>query len=353
MYDIIIVGAGPAGAVFAASVDKSFSVLVIDRKKEQGGFMKPCGGLLAPDAQKALAQLGLNLPKDVLAHPQIFSVRTVDMDNGLVRNYQRMYVNLDRHRFDMWLMSEIPENVAVKTGVVTDIIGSDNGYRVTWTENGAEKSAECRCLIGADGAKSAVRRFIKPDYKCRSYMSVQQWFKEENPNPFYSCIFDSSITDCYSWTVSKDGCFIFGGAYPKKNARQLFEKQKESLSRIGMKFGEPIKTEACQVLRPSDKADFCCGKDKVFLIGEAAGFISPSSLEGISSAIISATKLSEIFNSKSENPLRAYKRATLPLRIKLLMKVLKCPFMYTPPIRKAVMKSGLMTIKVKNSDNKP
>lgn len=351
MYDIIIVGLGPSGSVLAAALDKSFSVLCIDRKKKSGGFMKPCGGLLAPDAQKALAQLGLNLPKDVLVDPQIFSVRTVDMDNRLIRSYQRMYINLDRHKFDLWLMSEIPDNISRAEGVVSSISETDGGYLVKWTENGEEKTAECKYLIGADGAKSAVRHFIAPDFKCRSYMSVQQWFKEENPNPFYSCIFDSSITDCYSWTVSKDGYFIFGGAYPRKASRELFERQKKSLSDLGMRFGEPVKTEACLVLRPAGMNSFCCGRNGVFLVGEAAGFISPSSLEGISSAVVSATALAQVLNSGTKNPQKAYKSAVRCLRLKLWSKVLKCPFMYSPALRKFVMKSGVMTIPVKGDND--
>lgn len=347
MYDIIIAGLGPSGSVLAAALDKRFSVLCIDRKKGEGGFRKPCGGLLAPDAQKALAQLGLNLPKNVLVDPQIFSVRTIDMDNNLIRSYQRMYINLDRHKFDLWLMSEIPDYISRAEGIITDISKSEKGYIVVYTENGEKKTAECRYLIGADGAKSAVRKFIKPDFKCRSYMSVQQWFREENPTPFYSCIFDSSITDCYSWTVSKDGYFIFGGAYPRKNSRELFEKQKESLSKLGMRFGEPIKTEACLVLRPTGFNSFFSGRDGVFLVGEAAGFISPSSLEGISSAVISGTTLARILNSEVKNPQRAYARAVGSLRLKLWSKVLKCPFMYAPRIRRLVMKSGIMAIPVK------
>lgn len=350
MYDIIIAGLGPAGAVLAAALDKRFSVLCIDKKKKEGGFMKPCGGLLAPDAQKALTKLGLNLPKNVLVDPQIFSVRTIDMDNRLIRSYQRMYINLDRHKFDLWLMSEIPQSITIEQGSVTSVSKTDSGYKVAYISDGEEKTAQCRYLIGADGAKSNIRHFIAPNFKCRSYMAVQQWFKEENPNPFYSCVFDSKITDCYSWTVSKDGYFIFGGAYPRKNSRALFEKQKRSLSELGMKFGKPVKTEACLVLRPTGMNSFCCGRDNVFLVGEAAGFISPSSLEGISSAVISGITLAKVLNSGVKNPLSVYTRSVRSLRTKLWAKVFKCPFMYTPAIRRMVMKSRIMSIEVKGEN---
>ena len=45
-YDLIIVGAGPAGSTLARLVGTERSVLLLD-----GQFRnKPCGGLLAPDA---------------------------------------------------------------------------------------------------------------------------------------------------------------------------------------------------------------------------------------------------------------------------------------------------------------
>ncbi|MCH5325297.1 MAG: FAD-binding protein [Eubacterium sp.] len=347
MYDIIIIGLGPAGAVFAKCLDRRFSVLAIDKKSESGGFEKPCGGLLAPDAQKALASLGLNLPKDVLVDPQIFSVRTIDLDSGIIKSYQRMYINLDRRKFDLWLMSQLPENISRATGTVTGISKTDSGYRVTYTENGETKTAAAKYIIGADGAKSAVRHFLAPKFKTRTYLSVQQWFNDVNPTPFYSCIFDSKNTDCYSWSVSKDGSFIFGGAYPINGARQAFERQKQTLANLGFRFGKPTKTEACLVLRPRLTGSFCCGKDNVFLIGEAAGFISPSSLEGISSAVISACKLAAVFNSRTPNMQSAYRSAVRGLRFKLAAKNFKNPFMYNKHLRKLVMSSGVKTIKVK------
>lgn len=83
-YDIAVIGLGPAGSAFCMSVDTSkYRVIALDKKDT--GFSKPCGGLLAPDAQKALARLGKVLPKEVLVDPQVFSVRTIDFDSSLQR----------------------------------------------------------------------------------------------------------------------------------------------------------------------------------------------------------------------------------------------------------------------------
>ncbi|WP_424245275.1 flavin-dependent dehydrogenase [Elusimicrobium posterum] len=345
-YDVVIIGLGPAGSTLARLLDAKFSVAAIDKKTEHNSkFQKPCGGLLAPDAQKALAKFDLTLPKEVLVDPQIFAVRTLDSASGLTRRYQRFYLNLDRHKFDIWLRSLIPQHVSIfEDSVCNEIKKEDSVFKIKFTKGGQSHEISASYVVGADGADSMVRRVFFPNHKIRKYTSIQQWFKEEHSNPFYSCLFDPQNTDCYSWSISKDGYFIFGGAYPTDNSRQRFENQKEKLIKKGFKFSEPVKTEACQVLRPSAYKEFCTGKDGVFLLGEAAGFISPSSLEGISSAIKSALTLASIFNRGAKNKNAAYNKETFLIKLKIWLKLLKCPFMYNPFLRKLVMLSGLSTV---------
>ena len=114
-YDMIIVGGGPAGATLARLAPRSWRILLLAGT----GRDKPCGGLLAPDAQKALARFELTLPKAVLVDPQIFSVRTIDLSTGRQRYYQRMYINVDRQRFDRWLLDMAGDNVTVVRGRCT------------------------------------------------------------------------------------------------------------------------------------------------------------------------------------------------------------------------------------------
>ena len=102
---------------------------------------------------------------------------------------------------------------------------------------------------------------------------------------------------------------------------------------------------------PASLRDFCCGESGVFLIGEAAGFISPSSLEGISSAIYSARDLATVLNSGRGSLNRRYFAKTRHIRVKLFLKILKCPFMYQPFLRKLVMKSGICAIKINSLEN--
>ncbi|MCL2077335.1 MAG: FAD-binding protein [Oscillospiraceae bacterium] len=353
IYDVVIIGLGPAGSTLARFLPKEFKVIALDKKSDNQdnvSFRKPCGGLLAPDAQKALSRFGLTLPKSILVNPQIFSVRTIDVKSGLLRHYQRFYMNMDRHKFDLWLKSLIPENVEIAAPcIVKRVEKTKSGWNVSYSQNGENKMVSARFIIGADGANSIVRKSIFSNKKTRAYLSIQQWYKNKNPAPFYASIFDPCTTDCYAWGLSKNEHFIFGGAFEPKDARKSFEKLKQRLAPFGFDFSNPIKTEACLVLRAASPFQFCMARDNAFLIGEAAGLISPSSLEGISYAIESGYILGKIFGKALGNAKayqKAYKKETAGLRFKLTLKLLKCPLMYNRFLRKIVMKSGVGAIDI-------
>lgn len=348
-YDIAIIGLGPAGSTLARLLNPSFKIIALDKKYQTGdkGFHKPCGGLLANDAQKSFIRQKLNIPTDILTNPQIFSVKTIDLQTKLVRNYQRSYISFDRHKFDLWLKSLIPSTVTVLHNTLCkEVRRIIDGYQITFVdENQIEQNVTARYVIGADGANSVVRRMRYPNHSIRQYVAIQQWFTEKHSNPFYSCIFDNQLTNCYAWSMSKDGYFILGGAFPKKNANKHFEQLKQKLTQQGFIFGEPMKAEKCLVIYPNRFRDFYTGNENIFLIGEAAGFISASSLEGISYALDSAEILSKILNSGQPKLNKRYYQKTIPLRLKLYSKIIKAKILTTPIWRKLIMKSKIQHIK--------
>ncbi|OQB25167.1 MAG: putative oxidoreductase [Firmicutes bacterium ADurb.Bin182] len=347
MYDIVIVGSGPAGSNLARLIGDRYKVLLMDKRDpEKPGGSKCCGGLLAPDAQKMIARLGLGIPKDVLVDPQLFAVRTIDITNGLERIYQRFYFNMDRGKFDNWLISLIPPSVDRKYGALFRSFAEvPGGYEVKYIRNGREETAKTRIIVGADGADSIVRKCIRKDTNTpEKYVSIQERFECVSPIPYFTAIFDEEISDFYSWIIPKETYLLFGTALrPGKNAKDKHELLKTKLSGT-FHFGNRIKTEGAYINRPKKTSQFCAGKDKIALTGEAAGAISPSSAEGISYALRSSLYLAQSLEQGIDGFLDRYNRKAEDIKLNIFLKNLKSPAMYNPLLRQLIMKSGLGSI---------
>ena len=348
-YDIAIIGAGPAGSTLArelAAKRADMKIILIDGQSSKAP--KPCGGLLSPDAQKVLARFGLTLPNSILADPQIFAVETIDLKEKLVRYYQRHYLNMDRYAFDKWLISLVPQSVDLCQEKCISAT-QRNATFILRLRSGREISA--KAIVGADGASSIVRKnFFRPCSK--KYVAIQQHFQSMSDLlPCYSCIFDSQTSDSCAWSIRKGTDIIFGGAFDIKSGRKHFDKQKKHLEEmLKIELGEPTKTEACLVCSPRSPHDLICGRAGIYLIGEAAGFISSSSFEGISSAMLSGKLLADAIadSSNEDQAIKSYRKKCRKLQLKLYSKILKRAVLCSPFLRKSIMKSGIMSVKKYN-----
>ena len=320
-------------------------IVLIDGQSSDSA--KPCGGLLAPDAQKLLARFDLVLPKSVLEDPQIFAVETIDIDQNLVRYYQRHYLNMDRYAFDRWLLSLVSPCVNIRKGRCREIKKEGDLYSILIKHGDTEEKVNAKAFVGADGGGSVVRRTFFKTMQVQ-YVAIQQWFENRGQRlPYYSCIFDAETSDSCSWTIHKGNYVIFGGAFKKEGCRRAFDTQKSRLEAfLKNSFGEAVKTEACLVSSPRKMKDFCTGEGSVFLLGEAAGFISASSFEGLSSAMYSGKILADAFTEGEtyEDTQRIYRKNTRSLRLKLRMKSVKRTLLCNPFTRGVIMKSGLQSI---------
>ena len=160
MYDVIVVGAGPAGATCARiCAREGLKTLLLD--KETFPRQKPCAGAVSA---QALSLLDFPLPDDVI-EKECFGVQIRYHDRSIVvRKKERIAVLVSRDRFDRVLADK-----AVESGVqflmgekVVDDIETGDAVSVS-TDKGRY---EARFLIGADGIHSRVARSVRPPFPC-------------------------------------------------------------------------------------------------------------------------------------------------------------------------------------------
>lgn len=376
-FDVIIVGAGPAGSILAAGLSPKVRVLLVDKRHVLetdciDDEAKCCGGMLDHAAQEELAHLGIGLDRRTLMAPNVFSVRAVDFESRMERYYPRNYLNMDRGWFDYQLLQRAKHhrNVTVWQGirvigyqeeddrVVVDFkaCGSDGA-------GGAQGQVSCAYLVGADGAASVIRRqLLKKEpqkHLPRTYVSIQETHEVAKPLPYYMAIFDKRVTDYYSWVIPKGNKILIGAAIPAEKsprygtASQRFDYLKEDLTIKGFDLSCPLKRQGCTLLRPRALGSVSSGKGRIFLAGEAAGLISPSSSEGISFAMRSGEKLAKAMGrlavsdkKRAQDLIRfRYQKTLRPLKLSIFLKTFKSFVMYTPLVRAMVFLTGALSIK--------
>jgi flavin-dependent dehydrogenase len=357
MYDVAIIGAGPAGTTLARLISDRYRVLLVDRKRSidanSDDFSgKCCGGLLAPDAQGMLSKMGLGLPKSILVDPQLFVVRAIDVPKRTERYYQRYYINMNRRRFDSWLLSMVPPNVDIRLGCrFKSCESEDNSVRIKLVQNGRIHIEQAKILVGADGASSRVRKITISERPFpKAYFAIQEWVEADGQLPYFSTIFDPEITDYYCWTIPKEDFLVIGAAlHPRHDVPGRFGLLKEKLRDNGVGFGKVIRREAAFILRPTKLKQLSTGTDSIALLGEAGGWISPSSAEGLSYAFHTALILAEVLKKSPDEFQQRFRWRTAPLRRNLFIKNMKSHFIYGSLLRNIVMKSGLQSMRIYKS----
>ena len=301
-YDIIIIGAGPAGCMFAREAPSDLKMLLIDQSKLPRD--KPCGGMLVEETHEIIDKL--NLPKSVFSKPETLDLIHWDWDNNLQIKQKRDFYNINRQKFDYWLLRLIEKRVEISSQTrLSEFKEKNDGINLVLQKNGETRIIKTKCLVGADGALSAVRKGLNGKY-IRRYTAFQEWINlEDNIDDAYF-IYDSSITNFYSWLIPKEEYLIVGSAL-EDDIIANFTRYKQKLKEHKEVKVKTIKKEAHLILRPESTDDVLLGRNKILLIGEAAGLISSSTGEGISFGLRSAIQAAKAFKEDRKNPLEFYK----------------------------------------------
>jgi geranylgeranyl reductase family protein len=327
-YDTVVAGAGPAGVMAALHAAKRGDVLLVDASQLPRD--KSCGGMLNEYSQEFLSAFG-QLPEASILEPRYVNFRYHDWDRKILKPTELSFLNVDRRGFDDWLISLLPDNVTIAGA--TNLTGFEqdaNEVRVQ-LKNAAEHTVTCGNLVGADGPRSSVRRKLGVG-SVGTYVTLQDFCKVEGEiEPYFDCIYMRDIGDefGYAYVVPKGDVAIVGSVFYPKTKRP-YEKHEQVLERLraALPLGASVKREAWVALSVRQHGDVVPGSGRVLLAGEAGGFMSPSSGEGISYALNTGRLAGQaIADGTSINALARYRSSSDDISRNIARKLRWLPFM--------------------------
>ncbi|MCK4592349.1 FAD-dependent monooxygenase [Candidatus Parcubacteria bacterium] len=334
-YDIIIVGAGPAGCCVAKFLSNEYNILMIDRSRLPRD--RSCGGLMVEEAQDFIKDW--KLPKSVFSYPKYLDLKMIDWNNDLEIDIKKKLWNVSRKDFDYWLLKKSQNDV--QFSFETKFLQFEKkrkNIEILLEINNKRKVIKTKYLIGANGPFSNIRNSLvkKP---MRHYVAAQYWLKHKNIYNSAYFIYDNEITDFYSWIIQKKDNLILGSALEKDS--NIKNKMRILRNKFKKKFnitGNVFKKEFAILSRPENKKDIFLGNDKIFLVGESAGFISPSTGEGISFAMRSGYNCAKALNENFEKPFSLYKEFSENLINEIKRKIDKSNALSDPEKRVEMFK---------------
>jgi geranylgeranyl reductase family protein len=298
LYDITIIGGGPAGSILAYLCSKAhYKTLIIE--KEKIPRFKACGGGLTYKSIKLLKHLNLYKKEFIEKVCNSVEIHLPRLQTKYLISSPEIYMaTVNRAVFDKNLINE-----AVEKGCETLLDNKFLGFEISFNNiikvNTVKGSYKTKILIGADGVLSRVYKQLSVDY--------EQIFPEKS----YLFAVTADIPFAYSRSLDPNHTHLFFDFADKIDYAWAFPKKESFNVGFGLEFDMhnkvPIRnnflTFMKDVLRvynykPILKGGllpvFCSTPlptvqwENILLLGDAAGFVDEWTGEGLYYSIKSA-----------------------------------------------------------------
>ena len=307
IYDVIIVGAGPAGCSCAVQLANSgLEVALID--KAEFPRDKICGDALSLDVVNQLSRLSPELADAFDARADrmpSYGVTIGAPNNKAMEIPFYRYIGdgncgylYPRYEFDNLLYQHLKglENVGLKPGSPVKTVSKDNGYVHVST---SKENLKARMVVGSDGAHSVVNRHLKglkvdKDAHAAGLRVYYEGVTGFNSGNYIELHFFREILPGYLWIFPLNGgkanigIGILSSKVSEKkiNLKKTLNYLLENKPKLKERFkdAKPLENAKGFGLPLGSKKRSISGEN-FLLAGDAAGLIDPFTGEGIGNAI--------------------------------------------------------------------
>ena len=321
-YDVIVVGAGPAGCSASYFIARrGYEVLLIDKAKFPRD--KACGDAISALALDVLDRMDVSGKIEDINPQRIDDVAISSPAGEIVRckipsaDGLRDYgYTIPRKEFDFLLLEHVKgiSNVSVLENLeVKDLIYDEKG--ICGISGRYEKQLvefTCRFIVGADGAHSIIAKRLHTqnnDPKHRAF-ALRAYF--ENVEGLDKCIeihYEESILPGYGWIFdigngkANVGIGIFNRFMSSKGIKNLFMKfiEENRYAKEKLKKAHMIENSLKGWLLPFGSFPSKRSAENVMVIGDAGSFVDPITGEGIYYALKSGEYVSQAISAGPVN----------------------------------------------------
>ncbi len=316
MLRVAVIGGGPSGSCAAEILAKAgIQTWIFERKLDNA---KPCGGAI-PLCMVAEFDLPDSIIDRKVRNMRMISPSNREVDISLDKVYgktENEYIGMCRREvMDAFMRNRAADLGAnLVNGLVTQIDTGTNRqgpYKLTYSDyssgesTGEAKTLEVDLIIGADGANSRVAKAMDAgDYNVA--IAFQERIKlPEKEMSYYEDLAEMYVgtdvsPDFYGWVFPKYDHVAVGTGTMQKNQSLIKSLQVGVRERAKKRLvnGEVIKVEAHPIPehpRPRRVVG------RMALVGDAAGYVTKSSGEGIYFAAKSGRMCAEEIVKASQN----------------------------------------------------
>lgn len=305
VYDLIIVGAGPAGSTAARTASKmGLKTLILE--KEAFPRYKPCGGALS---DRAISLLDFSLPGE-LCERTITGARVHFKDVVTERHKgYRLLTLVTRSSFDSFLLQKAQDAGAMLANQkVQDFVERKDHVEVL-TDEGCHRS---KFLVIASGFQSRLKERIQgPNFKDQYGICLVTEIEEKDEEidrrlPGILDIYFGVAEGGYGWVFPHSGYYSVGIGGGAKRFQHPRAAMKDFLDKNGF-FGKYMLHGH---LIPFGGRNRRIASRRILLAGDSAGFVDAFTGEGIYYAIrsgqIAARTAAEKLTDERLNLPKAY-----------------------------------------------